>query len=85
MNNAIISILSRKASSTPSLPDATDNQRTSVASTEQAASADNLAAKVSLVLVIARVIINDVFVIVSFLVITASGPGNHGERGERGA
>lgn len=50
MNNAIVSILSRKASSTPSLPDATDsnNQKTSVASTEQAASADNLAAKVGL-------------------------------------
>lgn len=47
-NNAIVSILSRKASSTPSLPDATDgnNQKASVASTEQAASADNLAAKV---------------------------------------
>uniref|UniRef100_A0A1B6DIC7 E3 ubiquitin-protein ligase n=1 Tax=Clastoptera arizonana TaxID=38151 RepID=A0A1B6DIC7_9HEMI len=37
---------SRKSSSTPSLPDATENQaRSSVASTDQAASADNLAAK----------------------------------------
>ena len=49
VNNAIVSILSRKASSTPSLPDATDanHPKSSVASTEQAASADNLAAKVS--------------------------------------
>lgn len=40
-------LTSRKSSSTPSLPDATENQpKTSVASTEQAASADNLAAKV---------------------------------------
>ncbi|XP_075224551.1 ubiquitin fusion-degradation 4-like isoform X4 [Lycorma delicatula] len=39
-------LTSRKSSSTPSLPDATENQvKTSVASTEQAASADNLAAK----------------------------------------
>ncbi|CAH1173687.1 unnamed protein product [Phaedon cochleariae] len=37
-------LTSRKSSSTPSLPEATD-VRTSVASTEQAASADNLAAK----------------------------------------
>ncbi|XP_034255114.1 E3 ubiquitin-protein ligase HECTD1 isoform X1 [Thrips palmi] len=36
---------SRKSSSTPSLPDATENAKPSVASTEQAASADNLAAK----------------------------------------
>ena len=40
-------LTSRKSSSTPSLPEATENvSRTSVASTEQAASADNLAAKV---------------------------------------
>ena len=40
-------LTSRKSSSTPSLPDATENHaKTSVASTEQAASADNLAAKV---------------------------------------
>lgn len=40
-------LTSRKSSSTPSLPDATENQsKNSVASTEQAASADNLAAKV---------------------------------------
>ncbi|XKL65492.1 hypothetical protein PGB90_008912 [Kerria lacca] len=47
VNNALVSILSRKASSTPSLSDAVDsnNQKASVASTEQAASADNLAAK----------------------------------------
>nr|CAD7263991.1 unnamed protein product [Timema shepardi] len=39
-------LTSRKSSSTPSLPDATENHsKTSVASTEQAASADNLAAK----------------------------------------
>ncbi|XP_044733919.1 E3 ubiquitin-protein ligase HECTD1 isoform X2 [Chrysoperla carnea] len=39
-------LTSRKSSSTPSLPDATENQiKTSVASTDQAASADNLAAK----------------------------------------
>ncbi|XP_046388843.1 E3 ubiquitin-protein ligase Ufd4 isoform X5 [Ischnura elegans] len=39
-------LASRKSSSTPSLPDATDNHnKTSVASTDQAASADNLAAK----------------------------------------
>lgn len=38
-------LTSRKSSSTPSLPDATDQVKTSVASTEQAASADNLAAK----------------------------------------
>ncbi|XP_046664774.1 E3 ubiquitin-protein ligase HECTD1 isoform X3 [Homalodisca vitripennis] len=39
-------LTSRKSSSTPSLPDATENQsRSSVASTDQAASADNLAAK----------------------------------------
>ncbi|XP_054264078.1 E3 ubiquitin-protein ligase HECTD1-like [Macrosteles quadrilineatus] len=39
-------LTSRKSSSTPSLPDATENQsKNSVASTEQAASADNLAAK----------------------------------------
>ncbi|KAG8236031.1 hypothetical protein J437_LFUL015409, partial [Ladona fulva] len=39
-------LTSRKSSSTPSLPDATENlNKTSVASTEQAASADNLAAK----------------------------------------
>lgn len=37
-------LTSRKSSSTPSLPEATD-AKTSVASTEQAASADNLAAK----------------------------------------
>lgn len=37
-------LTSRKSSSTPSLPDATE-MKTSVASTEQAASADNLAAK----------------------------------------
>lgn len=37
-------LTSRKSSSTPSLPEATD-VKTSVASTEQAASADNLAAK----------------------------------------
>lgn len=38
----------RKSSSTPSLPDCTDTGvRGSVASTDQAASADNLAAKVS--------------------------------------
>jgi len=36
---------SRKSSSTPSLPDATENAKASVASTEQAASADNIAAK----------------------------------------
>jgi E3 ubiquitin-protein ligase HECTD1 len=37
----------RKSSSTPSLPDCTDTaMRGSVASTDQAASADNLAAKV---------------------------------------
>lgn len=37
----------RKSSSTPSLPDCTDTTiRGSVASTDQAASADNLAAKV---------------------------------------
>lgn len=37
----------RKSSSTPSLPDCTDTAiRGSVASTDQAASADNLAAKV---------------------------------------
>lgn len=42
-------LTSRKSSSTPSLPDATDNHaKGSVASTEQAASADNLAAKVRL-------------------------------------
>lgn len=48
VSNAIVSILSRKASSTPSLSDATDanSHKASVASTEQAASADNLAAKV---------------------------------------
>jgi E3 ubiquitin-protein ligase HECTD1 len=40
-------LTSRKSSSTPSLPDATENHtKASVASTEQAASADNLAAKV---------------------------------------
>jgi E3 ubiquitin-protein ligase HECTD1 len=39
-------LTSRKSSSTPSLPDATDTKG-SVASTDQAASADNLAAKVS--------------------------------------
>lgn len=46
-SKAVGSVLtSRKSSSTPSLPDATENQpKTSVASTEQAASADNLAAK----------------------------------------
>ncbi|XP_063240551.1 E3 ubiquitin-protein ligase HECTD1 isoform X2 [Bacillus rossius redtenbacheri] len=39
-------LTSRKSSSTPSLPDATDNHsKASVASTDQAASADNLAAK----------------------------------------
>lgn len=39
-------LTSRKSSSTPSLPDATEGQsKTSVASTDQAASADNLAAK----------------------------------------
>ncbi|XP_030767252.1 E3 ubiquitin-protein ligase Ufd4 isoform X3 [Sitophilus oryzae] len=38
-------LTSRKSSSTPSLPEATDTIKTSVASTEQAASADNLAAK----------------------------------------
>ena len=39
-------LTSRKSSSTPSLPEATDtNKNGSVASTEQAASADNLAAK----------------------------------------
>lgn len=39
----------RKSSSTPSLPDCTDTtMRGSVASTDQAASADNLAAKVKL-------------------------------------
>lgn len=39
----------RKSSSTPSLPDCTDvGMRGSVASTDQAASADNLAAKVRL-------------------------------------
>lgn len=37
----------RKSNSTPSLPDCTDTaMRSSVASTDQAASADNLAAKV---------------------------------------
>lgn len=42
-------LTSRKSSSTPSLPDATENHsKASVASTEQAASADNLAAKVQL-------------------------------------
>ena len=48
VSNAIVSILSRKASSTPSLPDATEanSHKAFVASTEQAASADNLAAKV---------------------------------------
>lgn len=48
-SKAVGSVLtSRKSSSTPSLPDATENQpKTSVASTEQAASADNLAAKVT--------------------------------------
>lgn len=48
VSNAIVSILSRKASSTPSLPDATEanSHKSFVASTEQAASADNLAAKV---------------------------------------
>ncbi|XP_065207160.1 E3 ubiquitin-protein ligase HECTD1 isoform X3 [Planococcus citri] len=47
VSNAIVSILSRKASSTPSLPDATEanSHKAFVASTEQAASADNLAAK----------------------------------------
>lgn len=40
----------RKSSSTPSLPDCTDTaMRTSVASTDQAASADNLAAKVQFI------------------------------------
>lgn len=39
-------LTSRKSSSTPSLPEATDSQaRPSVASMEQAASADNLSAK----------------------------------------
>ena len=39
-------LTSRKSSSTPSLPDATESHsKTSVASTDQAASADNLAAK----------------------------------------
>nr|CAD7452850.1 unnamed protein product [Timema tahoe] len=43
-------LTSRKSSSTPSLPDATENHsKTSVASTEQAASADNLAAKVLII------------------------------------
>lgn len=41
-------LTSRKSSSTPSLPDCTDvGMRGSVASTDQAASADNLAAKVT--------------------------------------
>jgi hypothetical protein len=46
--SGVTSVLtSRKSSSTPSLPDATENHsKASVASTEQAASADNLAAKV---------------------------------------
>lgn len=40
-------LTSRKSSSTPSIPDATENQpKSSVASTDQASSADNLAAKV---------------------------------------
>lgn len=39
-------LTSRKSSSTPSLPDATTDSKGSVASTDQAASADNLAAKV---------------------------------------
>ena len=49
MNNAIVTILNKKSISTPSLPDAaeTTSQKVSIASTEQAASADNLAAKVS--------------------------------------
>jgi len=38
-------LTSRKSSSTPSLPEATDDAKPSVASLEQAASADNLAAK----------------------------------------
>ncbi|XP_026465706.1 E3 ubiquitin-protein ligase Ufd4 isoform X4 [Ctenocephalides felis] len=45
-NNKTSVLTSRKSSSTPSLPEATDGQiKNSVASTEQAASADNLAAK----------------------------------------
>lgn len=49
VNNAIVTILNKKSISTPSLPDAaeTTNPKVSIASTEQAASADNLAAKVS--------------------------------------
>lgn len=49
MNNAIVTILNKKSVSTPSLPDAaeTASQKISIASTEQAASVDNLAAKVS--------------------------------------
>ncbi|XP_052130677.1 E3 ubiquitin-protein ligase HECTD1 isoform X3 [Frankliniella occidentalis] len=41
----VLTMTSRKSSSTPSLPDATENTKPSVASTDQAASADNLAAK----------------------------------------
>ena len=85
MNNAIVSILSRKASSTPSLPDATDNQRASVASTEQAASADNLAAKVSPVLMVHDFSNDEFHVANERFMITASGSRNHGECRERSA
>lgn len=47
----------RKSNSTPSLPDCTDTaMRSSVASTDQAASADNLAAKVKFFLFIAYIL-----------------------------
>ncbi|XP_065332241.1 E3 ubiquitin-protein ligase HECTD1 isoform X2 [Cloeon dipterum] len=44
-NNKSSVLTSRKSSSTPSLPEATTDSKGSVASTDQAASADNLAAK----------------------------------------
>lgn len=45
--NAVSSLTGRKSSSTPSLPEATEGKTASVASTEQAASADNIVAKVN--------------------------------------
>lgn len=54
-------LTSRKSSSTPSLPDATENHtKASVASTEQAASADNLAAKVAVILILFGLILSDI-------------------------